>query len=176
MLPIAPLMIEHRLIERVMVLMENVSPQNPPDAEFTEDLADFFVTFVDGGHHGKEEDILFDALEACDMEDKQRRMLDELWAEHDEAREVVEGFDKARAELEGGEEEAEKLVDALNDLRDLYARHIEKEDERFFLPVMEYFEDDEQDEMLERMKAYDEPSHREDYEELVDDLEARQLG
>jgi hemerythrin-like domain-containing protein len=63
MMPIGPLMIEHRLIERMidvmkeeLLLIEKKMKVNP---EFIESVVDFFHTYADRCHHGKEEDILF---------------------------------------------------------------------------------------------------------------------
>ena len=74
MLPIGPLMIEHRLIEKMIRLMDReivrirenitVSPQFAfVDSRFIDAAVDFIRTYADQVHHGKEEDILFAALQ-----------------------------------------------------------------------------------------------------------------
>ena len=73
MLPIAPLMIEHRLIERMIRLLDQentrirenigVLPEFAfVNAKFIDAAVDFIKTYADQVHHGKEEDILFTAL------------------------------------------------------------------------------------------------------------------
>ena len=75
MLPIGPLMIEHRLIERMIRLMgrevarirENMAYSRDfafVDAKVIDTAVDFMRTYADQVHHGKEEKILFAALEA----------------------------------------------------------------------------------------------------------------
>ena len=63
MLPISPLMIEHRVIERMIRItrlkLEEFRRTNEPNEAFIEALVDFIRTYADQNHHGKEEDILF---------------------------------------------------------------------------------------------------------------------
>ena len=63
MLPIGSLMIEHRLIERLIALIEKegdkIKKDNLTDIDFIDDCIDFIRTYADRCHHGKEEDILF---------------------------------------------------------------------------------------------------------------------
>jgi len=63
MMPAGPLMIEHRLIERMIKLMEkeiaHMKKENRADIVFIDAAVDFIRTYADRCHHGKEEDILF---------------------------------------------------------------------------------------------------------------------
>ncbi len=63
MLPIGPLMIEHRLIERMIKVMQEglqrMKTERKADPLFIETAVDFIRTYADQCHHGKEEDILF---------------------------------------------------------------------------------------------------------------------
>ena len=63
MKPIGPLMIEHRLIERMIGLLEGELQTMKTAAEANTGLimagVDFFRMYADRTHHGKEEDILF---------------------------------------------------------------------------------------------------------------------
>lgn len=66
MLPVAPLIIEHRLIERVIKLMavevDRIKQNNQPNANFIGTSIDFIKTYADRLHHGKEENILLKIL------------------------------------------------------------------------------------------------------------------
>lgn len=72
--PIGPLMIEHRLIERMISEMKNETERirngEKPDLSFIETAVDFIRTYADACHHGKEEDILFRDLESVQMDDR----------------------------------------------------------------------------------------------------------
>jgi hemerythrin-like domain-containing protein len=60
---------EHRVIEQVLDCLEriadNCSAQGSLNRESAEAAIDFFRTFADRCHHGKEETYLFPAMEAC---------------------------------------------------------------------------------------------------------------
>ena len=56
MLPIAPLMIEHRLIERMVELMkakQSRNEANPMSGAFVRAVVDFLRSYADRVHHGK---------------------------------------------------------------------------------------------------------------------------
>ena len=63
MMPIGPLMIEHRLIERMIALLKKESARirstGQVNVEFILSAVDFIRTYADHCHHGKEENILF---------------------------------------------------------------------------------------------------------------------
>ena len=63
MLPIAPLMIEHRLIEKMIVVIrkeiDRCKSEGNINPEFIDAAVDFIRIYADKCHHGKEEDILF---------------------------------------------------------------------------------------------------------------------
>ncbi len=63
MLPVGPLMVEHRLIELMIALMskevKKIGEVGAPDPEFIRAAVDFIKTYADRLHHGKEEEILF---------------------------------------------------------------------------------------------------------------------
>jgi hypothetical protein len=56
-------------------------------------------------------------------------------------------------------------------LVDFYPKHIEKEDKRFFLPVMSYFTKDEKDSMLKVGYLFDQTLIHEKYKQVVNLLE-----
>lgn len=66
MLPIGPLMAEHRLIERMIKILkievESVKKFNEMNEILIYNVVDFIRTYADQTHHGKEENILFREL------------------------------------------------------------------------------------------------------------------
>ncbi|MGD9676204.1 MAG: hemerythrin domain-containing protein, partial [Candidatus Bipolaricaulia bacterium] len=62
-----PLMIEHRLIERMIALVSHavagIQSSGEVDPLFVDLAVDFIRTYADRTHHGKEEDILFRNLD-----------------------------------------------------------------------------------------------------------------
>ena len=86
MMPIGPLMIEHRLIERMIDVMREeltmIEKERTLSPEFLETAVDFIRTYADRCHHGKEEDILFRELGAKNLKDEHRHTMEELIEDH----------------------------------------------------------------------------------------------
>ena len=178
MQPIGPLMHEHRLIERMLALMnheaERIDKGENPDLLLLRSALDFIGTYADACHHGKEEQILFRELDKKALIPEQRRIMDELVQEHAHGRKLTATLDRAVSAFadRGGRPEAEAIRDAVAGLTAFYPGHIEKEDKHFFHPVMEYFDHREMDDMLAEYREADERLLHEYYKERVAALES----
>ncbi|MGA2935610.1 MAG: hemerythrin domain-containing protein [Syntrophobacteraceae bacterium] len=176
MMPVAPLMIEHRLIERMirvigaeLTRMEQKGEVNPG---FVDVAVDFIRTYTDSCHHGKEEDILFRDLKLKPLTGELKRILDELFEEHRKGREVVGQLVKAKDEYIRGENEAiSRIIACMRYLVEFYPKHIEKEDRHFFLPCMVYFTREEKDAMLKEEMDFDRNFVHVKYKALVEGAE-----
>ncbi len=185
MLPIGPLMIEHRLIERMIALIQQeltriqnnieVDPEFAfVDPVFIDTAVDFLRTYADRCHHGKEEDILFVDLEKKELSSEHRRTMDELIEEHKVSRTATGALIKAKEDHLRQEPEAlEHILMHLRTLAELYPKHIEKEDKHLFIPCMEYFSKEEKDDMLARMYDFDRQMIHEKYRLTVEQIEYR---
>ena len=92
MKPRGLLMIEHRLIEKVLlVAQQKALSMTELDYQpvFVETIVDFIKTYADRTHHGKEEDILFAELAKKKLDDDHLRIMKELIDEHRQARAKV---------------------------------------------------------------------------------------
>jgi rubredoxin/iron-sulfur cluster repair protein YtfE (RIC family) len=111
---------------------------------------------ADRTHHGKEEDILFRALEKKVLDDGLKAIMDELIEEHIYARERVSRlFESRELHFNGDPGALEQARETLNDLIELYLQHIDKEDRRFFYPCMDLFTETEKVKMLEEFREFD---------------------
>ncbi len=178
MMPIAPLMIEHRLIERMVKVMKNtmdlMDTTGKAGLEFIDEAVDFIRTYADRCHHGKEEDILFHLLAEKAISDDHRTAMEALIEDHVRARQMTSGLAAAKERYVLGEAEALNDVKAIiNDLVAFYPGHIEKEDRHFFIPCMSYFTNIEQDDMLERFWEFDRVLIHQKYRSVVEKLEGR---
>jgi hemerythrin-like domain-containing protein len=185
MQPIGPLMIEHRLIERLLDLMSRefkrikdnvaVDPEFAfVDPVFIDTAADFIRTYADRCHHGKEEDILFAALAEKKLSPEHRQIMKELIEEHLFARETTASLIKAKeAYLLEKPGALDDFLAHLEKLVDFYPRHIDKEDKHFFIPCMTYFSAAEQADLLARMHEFDRSLIHEKYRGLVESMEQR---
>jgi hemerythrin-like domain-containing protein len=176
MKPFGPLTHEHRLIERMMKLtrdeLTRIKQCGEINADFVAAIIDFFGDYADRLHHGKEEDILFLPLSERNLSDEHRQLLDELLAEHSLGRDLIERMRQAHQQLTtGGAQAVEQLRQPMQHLMDMYAGHIDKEDNRFFRSVMKYFSEDEQEEMLEAFEEFDRKVMHEKYTELTEHWE-----
>ena len=86
MQPIGSLMIEHRLIERMISLMdkevERIEKNSVINQSFIDTALDFIQTYADRAHHGKEEEILFRDLSKKKLSDIDKRVMNELIQDH----------------------------------------------------------------------------------------------
>lgn len=168
-------MIEHRLIERLIAVLnealEKLLSGGPVNARLLFDAVDFFRTYADRTHHGKEEDILFRDLKQKRLEVEHTRIMTELEEEHVAGRRLVgDLLEAARTYRDRGDQT--ELPRLLRELVEFYPRHIMKEDRGFFRPVMDYFSNDELRSMSAEMRDFDARMIHEHYERLVTDYEA----
>lgn len=176
-LPAGPLMIEHRLIERMISPMkkelENIRKNKKANPDFIKRLIDFLRTYADRCHHGKEEDILFERLKEKPISEEHRKIMEKLLSDHVRGRKLVAGLDEATERYRKGRKDSLSGIDeSLEGLITLYPQHIDKEDNHFFLPVMEYFDKVERDEMLEQFSVFDKNLIHEKYKKIMKKMES----
>lgn len=177
-MPIGPLMIEHRLIERMIALLDQETARmrisGKADAEFILSAVDFIRTYADRCHHGKEEDILFRELKKKELSAEHLRILQELEEEHKKGRQVVRDILSCRERyLHGDISSVDEIIRLMAALVRFYPVHIEKEDKHFFIPCMAYFSPEEQQKMLAECFEFDRRLIHEKYEQSVQQLEQR---
>ncbi len=173
-----PLMIEHRLIERMIALMEHavkaIEATGTVDPAFIDTAVDFVRTYADQTHHGKEEDILFRDLDKKKLAGEDRRLINELIKEHVFGRKVSGELVEATARYRGGDTYAAKdVAAALRTLTDFYPKHIEKEDKVFFPASRKYLSDEEEQAMLAEFQSFDQRMIHEKYQATVTALEGK---
>jgi len=176
MTPIGALTIEHRLIERVVKLIgeeaDAMLRRGKVNPAFVDTATDFFFTYADKVHHGKEEDILFAALGDKPLSDEHGRTINELIEEHVAVRKMVGQLllDKDRC-MPGDASALNDAARSAKALAEFYPGHLAKEDKRFFRPSMEYFTQEERDEMLRQFAEFDGRQLHRKYKGVVEDLE-----
>jgi hemerythrin-like domain-containing protein len=176
MMAIAPLMIEHRLIERMIKVMkgevETISRTGEARPQFIDEAVDFIRTYADRCHHGKEEDILFRQLSERKISDRHKQVVAELVQEHAQARTLTGRLVAAKDRYVLGDTAAFDEISAIMwELVRFYPIHIEKEDRHFFIPCMEYFSEHEQDVMLETFGEFDRTLIHEKYRSVIEKFE-----
>jgi hemerythrin-like domain-containing protein len=177
-MPIGPLMIEHRLIERMIDVLRieasRIAESKTVNPVLLDVAVDFIRIYADRTHHGKEENILFRDLAEKEISSEDREVMEELVNEHVCARQIVRGLVKAKEHyLEGDTDAIETIVEQLEALVGLYPAHIEKEDKVFFRAAMKYLTRSEQDAMIEEMREFDRKMIHEKYKSVVEFFEQR---
>ncbi len=176
-MPIGPLMIEHRLIERMIRLLkqelEQVGKVKKADPVFIDIAVEFIKSYADRCHHGKEEDILFRDLAKKGLAEQHRIIMAELIEEHARARRATGNLIEAKGRYISGHDAAlTDIVDALTWLVNFYPIHIEKEDRQFFMPAMSYLTKEQQEKMLQEFYDFDRSLLHSVYRGVVERLES----
>ena len=135
MLPIGPLMAEHRIIEKMISLMDKEIKKMKQFSKayplFIDTAVDFIRMYADRTHHGKEEDILFRELKKKNISPNHSKIMEELTKEHVWARKKVSEIIEAKnLYLRGDIEAVKKLINLMSELVTFYPKHIKKEDKR----------------------------------------------
>ena len=172
-----PLMIEHRLIERMIAKIQDMLAQvkrtRKIDPLFVDMAVDFIRTYADRTHHGKEEDILFRELKNKELSDVDRKVMDELIEEHIYGRKTTKALVEANTRYRRNADTSAlgDIATCLRTLVEFYPKHIEKEDKIFFPASRAYFSEAEDQKMLAEFLDFDQKMIHEKYKSVVDDLE-----
>jgi len=142
------LMAEHRVIERVLVVLntaaERLEQGQPVRPGFFVDASDFIKGFADGCHHRKEEGVLFEAMVNHGMS-RLGGPIAVMLADHEQGRSFTRGMRAAAQKLETGDASArEAVITNARGYVNLLQQHILKEDNILFpmadrvIPVAEH--------------------------------------
>ena len=180
MKPRGPLMIKHRLIEKMLSLSQKevlkMKNNMVVDPLFVDTVGDFIKTYADRTHHGKEEDILFEKLKTKDLNEKDKTMMHDLINEHRYARSVVgDLLDAKDTYISGDKSCLPFIIEKLETLIDFYPGHIRKEDSEFFPNTELYFTKEELDTMLSDFWEFDRKMIHEKYQKLFETLSQKYI-
>lgn len=128
---------EHEAVLVGLAVLEKIAIQidtrKPAKTEDIKQLLDFLKTFVDRCHHGKEEDLLFPALEASGIQ-RDGGPVGVMLIEHTQGRNLVRAMGDLLAGVEGNDADSKAaFVVAAFDYCDLLRAHIEKENTCLFV-------------------------------------------
>ena len=175
-LPIGPLMIEHRLIERMISVMgkelKRIRKDGTVNPKFIDTATNFIRIYADQCHHGKEEKILFRDLKKKKLQPTDKQLMEELIQEHVLGRKLTGALVKAKEKYQAGDNTAlTTIMDTIQQLVDFYPKHIQKEDKVFFKSAMTYLDKAEKDAMLEEEYEFDRGYIHVVYKNIVDQAE-----
>ena len=174
MKPRGPLMIEHRLIEKMVDLIRRKIPEFRTAGGiapgFLEAAVDFMRFYTDGTHHGKEEEIYFSDCARKDLTPAEKALMEERIEEHALSRKALDEISQAHVQSLKGDDVLETILELLQAWIEIYPRHIEKEDRHFFPAMEKYFSEEEARTMLREFDDFDGKQIHVKYRSLVDSL------
>jgi len=132
MTPTEQLKEEHQAIKLMLSILEGMSQKleagQAVSTEHLEQSLEFIRLFADKCHHGKEEDVLFPAMEAAGIH-KEGGPIGVMLAEHDAGRGYVQGLAEAIARYKAGDRQAATAITTnARSYIALLNQHIFKED------------------------------------------------
>lgn len=182
--PIEELKTEHEAVRMSLRVLQRIATDigHRKQLAHTEDIneiIDFFRVFMDRCHHGKEEKLLFPALEKIGV-GHNGGPIGVMLSEHDQGRNYVGEMEKAiRSDGKDAAAEAQRFAKSAYAFIDLLEHHIEKENQVLF-PIGENRLSGKQ---LERLKeGFDRieseevgPGRHEAFHDLLDRLQHKYL-
>ena len=146
------LMEEHRLIERVLAVLETAAERlragEAIEPSFFLRAAEFVKGFADGCHHQKEEGVLFPALETAGLP-REGGPVGVMLMEHDEGRRLNAAMRAGAERLAAGDASARsEIARSALDYVALLRSHIAKEDRVLFPMADEVIRGQAQDAMM----------------------------
>ena len=151
--PIAELKDEHQAVKLTLKILGEISSRlsqgRDVDLTHLDQLLEFLTTFVDRCHHGKEEDLLFPALEKAGVP-REGGPIGVMLHEHDQGRDYIRGLRQGVADLKSGDKSGvTKIVENIEGYSELLSRHIEKEDNILYPMAEKAFSDEQNEALLE---------------------------
>ncbi len=182
MYPIEILLDEHKLVERVIKLVEKVrsklkKKKEIPATSFWK-LVDFLRSYADVIHHSKEEDILF-----MQMREHEAELSEKVWDqigvlidEHIQGLDLANEMHKAIRDYQRGSVSARKrILRSVTSYVDIMKAHFKSEEDEVFPAMVKVLSKAEKDKMAADFKRFDKivggtAAHR-SYEKIVAELE-----
>ena len=129
-------------------------------------IIDFFHVYADQCHHIKEEKYVFERVRNKLIKSEEKSLLEELIKEHIYGRKLVNRLNELKLK-----KDLKEIRKTINEMVNLYEKHIEKENVKFFPIAFKYFSEDEKKQILEDFILVDKTVFHEKYMKIAEDLE-----
>lgn len=161
---------EHRAIETMLnilsVVCDKLQNEEEVNPEHLERIMDFFKIFADKCHHGKEEDLLFPALEECGIP-KEGGPVGVMLYEHNIGRGYIKEMSEAK-------QDKDKIVENARNYISLLSQHIQKEDNILFQMADIHIPEEKQQKLLIEFERLEEEKigkgKHEEFHKLLEEL------
>lgn len=170
---------EHKEIRRMLKILGKMSEKlrsgEKIERNVLEKILEFIKIFADKCHHGKEEDLLFPAMEEAGIP-REGGPIGVMLYEHNVGRNAVKGMTEGIEEFYQGNENARKKITENAEIYiELLDSHIYKEDNILYPMADMHLSEEQQKELLEKFEEVEknivgEGKHHE-FLELLENLE-----
>jgi len=160
-------------------LAEDLESGRTVEVDDLDGLVDFLRTFADRCHHGKEEDLLFPALENAGIP-REGGPIGVMLTDHTHGREFIRAMGDALPGLHDGDPNARQaFASAAHGYARLLTEHIEKENNCLFGMAEQHLSQEEHAELAEGFERIEQerigPGVHERYHALLDRLRDKYL-
>jgi len=174
--PIEMLISEHRLIEKIIDVIQlemfKIEKGRIIDESILDSIVDFLKSYINTTHHEKE-DILFGKLKNKPITEDELKIMQQLINEHKYMKNAITDIVNAEIKYFKGEDAIGILITTFSALIALYPKHIQKEEEVFFPNIEKYFTDDELASILKEFEDLDRTMIHKKYKSLIQELKTR---
>ncbi|MCL5774097.1 MAG: hemerythrin domain-containing protein [Firmicutes bacterium] len=184
MKPTEELKKEHEAIKLMLSVLDKVSgkleSRKEVSPEHLEKIIEFIKVFADKCHHGKEEDLLFVAMEEAGVP-REGGPIGVMLMEHDAGRGYVRGMSDAVSRYKSGDgNAASEIAENARHYINLLTQHIEKEDTILYPFADIQLSEEKQKELMEGFEKIElervGPGKHEEFHQLLKQLKEIYLG
>ena len=145
---------DHRLIEKMLDILQKTAKKldqgGDAPAEALKNVSVFIKTFADNYHHGKEEELLFKAMEEKGFP-REGGPIGVMLIEHDEGRGYSHALAESIEKYSAGDNSAKKAIaENARNYSDLLSQHIPKEDGILYMMADNILSESFQEELLKK--------------------------
>lgn len=169
---------DHRLIEKMLDILQKVAKKldqgGDVPAKSLVNASGFIKTFADNYHHGKEEELLFKAMEERGFP-REGGPIGVMLIEHDEGRGYTRALAEAIEKYASGDNNAKKAItENARNYSNLLSQHIPKEDGILYMMADNILPESFQEELLKKFEVVEKEKLGDGgwqkYADLVDQL------
>ena len=179
MRPTEQLKEEHKAIKLMLRILDRVCEKlesgEEVNLEHLEKIVEFIKVFADKCHHGKEEDLLFPAMEEAGIP-KEGGPIGVMLTEHNLGRNYVKDLSDAVTKYKAGDRQvASKIVENARNYVGLLTPHINKEDNILYMMADMHLSKERQEKLLEEFEKVEHEiigaGRHEEFHQLLHNLE-----
>jgi hemerythrin-like domain-containing protein len=176
---------EHKVIRLATVLLEILKTEISEDLEDIEKLIEFFTVFVDKCHHGKEERILFPALEKSGIPNE-GGPIQVMLEEHETGRTLLKQIKDDLQSLKSNQTQKyqeriqERIKENISEYLELLERHIQKGNNVLFVMADMHLDGKTQEKIFEEFEDFEikeiGSGKHDEFHKMINEMKSKILG